>query len=163
MTCQSETGNNSESITVPDSSNDWTFDGFYHSRLNVTVGKMSTVQISASLRTRLLFGESVEQNTFLKDVLEKDGGVVDLTRNILSEKSYLLNSSIDRMSFDITGGKYMIRIGRQRINWGMNLTWNPNDLFNARSVMDYEYEEGPSRCVILSIVHRKYIRPSDRA
>ena len=34
-----------------------------------------------------------------------------------------------------------MRIGRQRINWGVNLAWNPNDLFNAYSLIDFDYQE----------------------
>jgi hypothetical protein len=36
-----------------------------------------------------------------------------------------------------------IRIGRQRINWGLNTVWNPNDLFNASNFLDFDYEERP--------------------
>jgi len=36
-----------------------------------------------------------------------------------------------------------IKAGRQRINWGVNLAWNPNDLFNAYSYFDFDYEERP--------------------
>ena len=36
-----------------------------------------------------------------------------------------------------------LRIGRQRINWGVNLAWNPNDLFNAYSLIDFDYQERP--------------------
>lgn len=39
--------------------------------------------------------------------------------------------------------------GRQRINWGINLVWNPNDLFNAFSYMDFDYEERPGSDAIL--------------
>jgi hypothetical protein len=34
-------------------------------------------------------------------------------------------------------------MGRQRINWGVNLAWNPNDLFNAYSLIDFDYQERP--------------------
>jgi hypothetical protein len=34
-------------------------------------------------------------------------------------------------------------LGRQRINWGKNLAWNPNDLFNTYSFFDFDYEERP--------------------
>ena len=39
--------------------------------------------------------------------------------------------------------KWELRIGRQRINWGVNLAWNPNDLFNAYSLIDFDYQERP--------------------
>jgi hypothetical protein len=34
-------------------------------------------------------------------------------------------------------------LGRQRIAWGTNLVWNPTDLFNPYSVLDFDYEERP--------------------
>ena len=36
-----------------------------------------------------------------------------------------------------------LTIGRQRINWGVNLAFNPNDLFNAYSLIDFDYQERP--------------------
>jgi hypothetical protein len=34
-------------------------------------------------------------------------------------------------------------VGRQRINWGQTLVWNPNDIFNPYSVFDVDYIERP--------------------
>ena len=36
---------------------------------------------------------------------------------------------------------WSIKAGRQRINWGMNNAWNPNDVFNAYNMFDFDYEE----------------------
>jgi len=36
-----------------------------------------------------------------------------------------------------------VRVGRQRINWGVNLAWNPNDIFNAYNFIDFDYKERP--------------------
>jgi hypothetical protein len=36
-----------------------------------------------------------------------------------------------------------LRAGRQRINWGITNTWNPNDLFNTYNFLDFDYEERP--------------------
>jgi hypothetical protein len=44
---------------------------------------------------------------------------------------------------DINYGKFQARIGRQRINWGQTLVWNPNDIFNAYSFFDFDYVERP--------------------
>jgi len=50
---------------------------------------------------------------------------------------------VDRMWVDYTAGKFQVRAGRQRINWGQTLVWNPNDLFNAYSYFDFDYPEKP--------------------
>ena len=37
-----------------------------------------------------------------------------------------------------------MRVGRQRVNWGLTTIWNPNDIFNSYSFLDFDYEERPS-------------------
>ncbi|MCG8318265.1 MAG: hypothetical protein MI921_02070 [Cytophagales bacterium] len=37
-------------------------------------------------------------------------------------------------------GCYQV-IGKHRINWGKSYVWNPNDVFNAYSFFDFDYEE----------------------
>jgi hypothetical protein len=54
-----------------------------------------------------------------------------------------LNSTIDRANVEFNKGKWNVRLGRQRINWGINLAWNPNDLFNAYNFVDFDYQERP--------------------
>ena len=36
-----------------------------------------------------------------------------------------------------------IRIGRQRVNWGIQNFWNPHDLFNQTNFFDFDYIEKP--------------------
>jgi hypothetical protein len=50
---------------------------------------------------------------------------------------------IDRVWIEYIKGKFQVRAGRQRINWGLNLVWNPNDIFNTFSYFDFDYEERP--------------------
>jgi hypothetical protein len=54
-----------------------------------------------------------------------------------------VNTTIDRIYLDYITGKFQARVGRQRINWSQNLIWNPNDVFNAYSYFDFDYEERP--------------------
>jgi len=48
-----------------------------------------------------------------------------------------------------TRDKFEFTIGRQRINWGTNLVWNPNDIFNAFNYFDFNYIERPGSDAIL--------------
>lgn len=57
-----------------------------------------------------------------------------------SQRLYL-HSIIDRLYYEKQTGDWNITLGRQRINWGINLAWNPNDIFNAYSFFDFDYEE----------------------
>jgi hypothetical protein len=54
-----------------------------------------------------------------------------------------MHSMLDRAWIEYIKGKWQIRAGRQRINWGINLVWNPNDVFNTFSYFDFDYEERP--------------------
>ena len=76
-------------------------------------------------------------------MIGSDQGFVDLSWNILNEQSFFLNTTIDRLWVDLNYGKFQARIGRQRINWGQTLVWNPNDIFNAYSFFDFDYIERP--------------------
>jgi hypothetical protein len=49
----------------------------------------------------------------------------------------------DRFYLEHNSGKWQIRLGRQRINWGINMVSNPNDLFNTYSFFDFDYPERP--------------------
>ena len=60
-----------------------------------------------------------------------------------NEKSFLLNTTVDRLWIDINSGIFELRVGRQRINWGQTFVWNPNDIFNAYSFFDFDYSERP--------------------
>ncbi len=48
-----------------------------------------------------------------------------------------------------TRDKFELTIGRQRINWGTNLVWNPNDIFNAFNYFDFNYIERPGSDAVL--------------
>ncbi len=72
-----------------------------------------------------------------------DQGWVDMSWNILNEQSFFLNTTIDRLWADFNYGKFQARVGRQRINWGQTLVWNPNDVFNSYSFFDFDYVERP--------------------
>lgn len=49
----------------------------------------------------------------------------------------------DRFYVDMDREKWHLRVGRQRINWGINQQFNPNDLFNPFNLFDIDYEERP--------------------
>jgi hypothetical protein len=63
--------------------------------------------------------------------------------NLISKPSFFFNTTIDRLWFDLNYGNIQARIGRQRINWGQALVWNPNDIFNTYSFFDFDYIERP--------------------
>jgi hypothetical protein len=61
----------------------------------------------------------------------------------VDEQTLVVHSVIDRLQLQYAKNNWDVRLGRQRINWGINNTWNPNDLFNAYNFLDFDYEERP--------------------
>ncbi len=53
----------------------------------------------------------------------------------------IVYATIERAWLEYKSDKWSIKGGRQRINWGMNNTWNPNDIFNTYNLFDFDYEE----------------------
>src|SRR5690606_36400281 len=55
----------------------------------------------------------------------------------------IFHTNIGRLWLEYKKATWNIRVGRQRINWGITNTWNPNDLFNSYNLLDIDYEDRP--------------------
>jgi hypothetical protein len=131
-----------QSIQFTDVNKKWALDNLVHNRIDLHWYPSTKWKIHIGMRNRLLYGESTSVYGDSIPGLE-DNGFFDLSKTIASGESYLLHTIIDRASVDYTSGKWEVTMGRQRINWGLNLVWNPNDIFNAYSYFDFDYEERP--------------------
>lgn len=121
-----------------------------HNRLNFSFYPSDKVTIQAEIRNRIFSGSLIKLIPEYSKIIGQDNGLVDLSWNIDSKSnSMFFNSTIDRLYFDFVQHNWQLRIGRQRINWGINLVWNPNDLFNTFSFIDFDYEERPGSDAIL--------------
>jgi hypothetical protein len=118
-------------------------DNLLHNRLNFKGYVNDHITFAAEFRNRLFTGDLVKSGPYYAKSTATDQGWVDLSWNILNEPSYFLNTTIDRIWVDFNYGKFQARVGRQRINWGQTLVWNPNDIFNAYSYFDFDYVERP--------------------
>ena len=118
-------------------------DNFLHHRLNASWYPSERFTLKSGIRTRLFFGEF---SRFVPDygnsLSEGGNDIADLTL-INSGSDVILHSILDRLYLQYAKDNLEIRLGRQRINWGINTIWNPNDLFNAYSFTDFDYEERP--------------------
>ncbi len=133
---------NMQSIMFADIKEDWVNDNLIHNRLNFKWYPNNYFTINIELRNRLMFGQSFETPNYA-NYYDSDNGYFNLTKNIFAEKSFLFNTSIDRAFVEFNKGKWNIKAGKQRINWGNNFAWNPNDIFNAYSYFDFDYPEKP--------------------
>ncbi len=119
-------------------------DHLLHNRVNMKVYPTNTLTIGVELRNRAFYGESIElQQPFIGEALERDAGEIDMSWVFVNENAFIIHSTIDRANINYSQGNWDIRLGRQRINWGINLAWNPNDLFNAYNFADFDYTERP--------------------
>lgn len=122
---------------------DFTNDNLIHNRLNLKWYSGKHASFAIELRNRVFTGDMVKAGAGYADLIGKGQGLMDLSWNIMSEKSFLINTTVDRFWVDLNYEKFEARIGRQRINWGQTFVWNPNDIFNAYSFFDFDYIERP--------------------
>lgn len=121
-----------------------------HNRLNFKLYPTSKLTVALELRNRIFSGKLLELIPGYADIIATDDGLIDLSWNLATGDNYFLNTAIDRAYIDYTFSNWQLRAGRQRINWGINLVWNPNDIFNAFSYIDFDYEERPGSDAILA-------------
>ena len=114
-----------------------------HNRLNFKGYLNENITFAAEFRNRLFTGDMVRTGRSYSESIGNDQGLADLSWNIINKQSFFLNTTIDRLWTDFNYGKFQARVGRQRINWGQTLVWNPNDIFNAYSFFDFDYIERP--------------------
>lgn len=117
------------------------FTNLVHARLNLRYEPGQHWQLRLELRKRIFTGDMVKVPGFSK-MLDEDPGAADLA--LVSQRGdWCWSGLIDRASVRYTAGRWEITAGRQRINWGINTVWNPNDVFNTYNFFDFDYEERP--------------------
>ncbi len=121
----------------------WMTENMIHNRLNFKWYISNAFTFSVEMRNRFIYGEFIKDIPGYADLIDQETGWLDLSGKLISGNSFLLHSAIDRAWIDFTKGNWQIRLGRQRINWGQNYAWNPNDIFNTYSFFEFDYPERP--------------------
>tara|TARA_B100000686_G_C16805502_1_gene989868 strand:+ start:4437 stop:5615 length:1179 start_codon:yes stop_codon:yes gene_type:complete len=116
-------------------------DNLIHNRLRLKLDFTPKLTGVFEMRNRVFFGEATNLNPNLGKILDNDIGNIDLSIVSYDRRTLVVHSIFDRAYFKYSSEKWELRAGRQRINWGVNLAWNPNDLFNAYSLIDFDYQE----------------------
>jgi hypothetical protein len=119
-----------------------------NNRLNLNWYLTDKIQFQLGLRTNYVFGDLVyELNKRMDNAYNelniKDPGWANLSHAWHQDANGVLFSNIDRMFFQYNGEKISLTLGRQRINWGINMVWQPNDIFNSFNYLDFNYPERP--------------------
>lgn len=115
----------------------------WHNRLNAKLRLNSNHEFVLQARNRLLYGEAIRLNTQMKSFLGFDNGIVDLSFVAGESDKFLYSGIVDRFYYKGVVKNWEWSVGRQRINWGINSFFNANDIFNAFSITDFDYEERP--------------------
>jgi hypothetical protein len=114
-----------------------------HNRLNLRWDVSSDLFFHGGLRTRLFSGDLVRTSPDYVRELRRDPGLVDLSATLVNQRNLLLHTIADRLYLEWVKSDWLIRAGRQRVNWGVNMITNPNDIFNIYSVYAIDYPERP--------------------
>ena len=135
---------NMQSVQFEEIKGVWLNDNLIDNRLNFNWYPNNKWRFNLGLRNRVFTGESVKLiPNYDELLLNAEQGWMNLSRNVINEESVILNMGIDRIYLQYETGNFSATLGRQRINWGKNYVWNPNDLFNAYSFFDFDYPEKP--------------------
>ena len=132
-----------QTIMIHNIDQDWITSNLIHNRLNFKWNISNSFTFCLEERNRFIWGQLDSISPKYKDLIATDNGLVNMSWNIFYGKSYILNTTIDRLWLDYTRDKFEITLGRQRINWSQTFVWNPNDIFNTYSYFDFDYEEKP--------------------
>jgi len=137
--------------------NDWQNQSGVYNRFNFWYTPAKEVEFYVGMRNNFIFGPSIAtfNNLFsivgfdYNELATFDNGFMDLTFKYADDNSYYLYTSFDRANVKLTLNKFELTVGRQRINWGVNFVWNPNDIFNAYNYFDFNYVERPGSDAVL--------------
>ena len=116
-------------------------DNLIHNRIRLKADFSPELTAVFEMRNRIFYGDITSKTLKFGELLDQDAGQVDLSFNTLNTTPMVINTIFDRAYLRYAAEKYQLTLGRQRINWGVNLAWSPNDLFNAYSLLDFDYQE----------------------
>ncbi|MFI5187807.1 MAG: hypothetical protein ACHQF0_13835, partial [Chitinophagales bacterium] len=117
--------------------------GLIHNRLNFRYQPHAHLDFRLDIRNRIYYGELVKTYPDFAALVTSSNETFNLSKNWVNRNAVLINTTIDRASAEFVKGKWDITAGRQRINWGINTVWTPNDIFNSFNYFDFDYEERP--------------------
>lgn len=118
-------------------------DNLIHNRINITWFASTHLRGKLELRNRVFFGDLVNLYPNYGELIDTNNDYFDLSWTPINRDKLVIHTMIDRANLRWTKNDLEITLGRQRVNWGVNLAWNPNDLFNSYSFFDFDYEERP--------------------
>jgi hypothetical protein len=121
----------------------------FHNRSELEARFSNSISLQIHNRNLMYTGNFLLQPDFGKQLEAAATDYADLTLRPIDRGGVKMTNSLDRAFLEGIHGNLEWRIGRQRINWGLHSIWNPNDIFNAYSFVDFDYEERPGADAVL--------------
>jgi hypothetical protein len=115
-----------------------------HNRINVKWNPHKKFTAALEVRNRAYWGDAIRNVHDFSSTLRNENEWLNLSAEWAGRDNFVLHTNIDRGWAEFRQTKWNIRVGRQRINWGMTTIWNPNDIFNPYNFLDFDYEERPA-------------------
>ena len=126
--------------TRPDPFDETLWQNMTSQRFNFNWSINNNFDIFISSRTNF----SIGNNTILKIIKETstdDDNLMKLSYSLIDKDDKWLGIALDRLAFRWATDDFEITLGRQRINWGNTILWNPNDIFDSSPVINFTYLE----------------------
>ncbi|MEX2088954.1 MAG: hypothetical protein WEB62_04245 [Bacteroidota bacterium] len=114
-----------------------------HGRLNTRLYLTTTVTAALEIRARAYYGDAVRRTPQFASAIRSPRELEGLDLFLWESASSVGYAEVDRFWAEWTMENLQITAGRQRIALGTNLVWNPIDLFNPYSILDFDYAERP--------------------
>jgi len=132
------------SVTDDPQVKDTLYDQLVHTRINTAWHpENSPLKGEMDVRFQAYYGDSVKRVPNFRDQVQTDYELTNLDTTVGDGWESLGYAQIDRLWLDYSHQNLEVTMGRQRIAWGTALVWNVIDLFNPKSVLDFDYEEKP--------------------
>lgn len=132
-----------ESFNVDKNFRNLTSYNLLHNRLNVKWKPHKSFTGAIEIRNRIFWGDGVSNTPGFSSSLRNENEWMNLSALWVSRNNFAAHSNVERCWAEFRQTKWNVRVGRQRINWGITSTWNPNDIFNTYNFLDFDYEERP--------------------
>jgi hypothetical protein len=121
----------------------WKLWHLMYNRLSIRYSPLEWLSVSAELLNSVSRGSLQSSPLAGLDPQSIRSPAGNLTHVWLENGETTAKSSFNRLATECEAGSFRCIVGRQRIVWGLNLVWNPIDLFNPTSPLSLDKEEQP--------------------
>jgi hypothetical protein len=119
-------------------------DQLLHGRVNTKWYATEALTAACEIRARGYEGGTVKNTRNFLDAIRNDHEFAHFDARLWNSSTSVGYAEIDRLWVDWNRGQWQVTFGRQRVAMGTCLVWNPTDLFNPLSILDFDYEEKPA-------------------